>query len=677
MNKPLLIFWIIILLVTGRANAQCTTLGQNPSTAFPVCGTTVFNQTTVPICGSVDLAVPGCTGGAGGANYQNKNPFWYKFTCFQSGTLAFKITPIDLNDDYDWQLYDITGRDPNDVFTTPSLIVTGNWAGTYGVTGASSTGLNHIQCASDPAAHENTFAQSPKLIAGHEYLLLVSHFTETQSGYGLQFTGGTAVITDPKLPALLGGEAACDSRHIMIRLNKKMKCKSLAADGSDFTINTSVTSIISASSVQCASGFDMDSIVLTLNNPLPPGTFKVSVKTSSIDGNTLLDNCDRGVPVGDNVSFVVYPLTPTPMDSLTKLKCAPISVELVFKKNILCSSLAGNGSDFIVTGPSPVTVLSASGLNCKNGLSKKIIVNFSSPIQLGGVYTITLQQGSDGNTLFDECSQETPAGSSLPFTVADTVNADFDFAITYACDRNIVSYNYLSRDGVNTWNWTFDDITGSTQQNPVITYSNLRPRTTQLIVSNGVCSDTSVQKIVFDNLLEAHFDISGVVCPDEPAIIVNKSIGRINEWNWKFGNGRVGNTKDPPSQTYIPRASTDYIAIVQLVVKNDYGCYDTVTKGTTVVFSCFIAVPTAFTPNGDGLNDYLYPLSAYKSANMNFTVYNRFGQTVFHSTSWTDKWDGRFKGQGADPGTYVWVLSYINTDTNRRVEQKGTSILIR
>ena len=68
----------------------------------------------------------------GGASYQNKNPFFYQFTCYASGTLGFLITPLAANEDYDWQLYDITGHNPNDIFIDNSLVVTGNWAGTYG-----------------------------------------------------------------------------------------------------------------------------------------------------------------------------------------------------------------------------------------------------------------------------------------------------------------------------------------------------------------------------------------------------------------------------------------------------------------------------------------------------------------------------------------------------------------
>jgi hypothetical protein len=115
LSRPGIAFILIILCsyVKTASGQDCTNLGQTPSTAFPVCGTTVFAQETVPTCHTNDLFVPGCQDGAG---YQNKNPFWYKFTCYSTGSLGFVITPNDLGDDYDWQLYDITGLDPNQVF---------------------------------------------------------------------------------------------------------------------------------------------------------------------------------------------------------------------------------------------------------------------------------------------------------------------------------------------------------------------------------------------------------------------------------------------------------------------------------------------------------------------------------------------------------------------------------
>ena len=230
-------FLIVFLFFRVTAQAQaCTTLGQNPSTAFPVCGTTTFDQTTVPICATNDLSVPGCSGN-GGALYQNKNPFWYKFTCYQSGSLGFVITPNDLTEDYDWQLYDITGRNPDDVYTDPSLVITGNWSGSSGLTGASSSGNSAISCASVPTDNVPTFARWPDLVAGHDYILLISHFSDSQSGYSLSFGGGTAVITDPTLPHLQNATPDCDGKKITLKLNKNMRCSSLTSPGTEFSIS--------------------------------------------------------------------------------------------------------------------------------------------------------------------------------------------------------------------------------------------------------------------------------------------------------------------------------------------------------------------------------------------------------------------------------------------------------
>ena len=661
-----LLFASFSLWSLGQA---CSALGQNPSTAFPVCGTTSFQQNIVPICTNGDLPTPGCSGLAA------KNPFWYKFTCYASGTLSFTITPINQNDDYDWQLYDITGRNPNEVFTNTSLIVTGNWAGTYGNTGASASGVSFIQCGSVPAENKPKFAKSPDLIVGRTYLLMISHFDDTQTGYGLNFNGGTAVITDPKLPAFATADAACDGTKITVKLNKDMKCNSLAANGSDFAVSVPGVGVIAANSSSCSSSFDFNELTITTSSPLPPGTYDVIMQTGS-DGNTILDNCDRPIAAGSKISFTVFPQIPTPFDSITKVKCAPRTLELVFRKNMMCSSVAADGSDFVVTGPSVVTVASAAGVSCINGLSKKINVQLSAPLQVGGIYTISLRTGNDGNTLLDECAQATPA-SSLNFAVADTVNADFSFLINYGCAFNLVNYAHNGANNVNIWQWNFKGNGISSLQNPATIYQKFLPTTTTLIVTNGVCTDSSSQNIIFDNYLKASFEVTPVICPQTPAVFTNNSEGRIVSYSWNFGNGNTSIMKTPIPQNYIPRASTDFIALPQLIVQNDYGCYDTITKPVKVAFSCFITVPSAFTPNGDGRNDYLYPLQAFKAVNLIFRVYDRWGNLVFQGKDFTQKWNGRYKGQEAAAGTYVWMLSYKDVDTGKDFSQKGTSILIR
>ena len=441
-----ILFFTYFISNSTVANAQtCTTLGQTPATAFPVCGTTTFTQSVVPLCSTNNLFVPGCSG-SGNADYENKNPFFYKFTCFVSGTLGFVITPLAANEDYDWQLYDITGRNPNDIFTVNSLVVTGNWSGSYGPTGASSSGVTFIQCASDPAQSNPTFAAMPVLTAGREYLLMVSHFTNTQSGYTLAFGGGTAVITDPKVPKMLSAKADCDGKVITLKLNKQTRCSSVTSSGSEFSLSPSATTVVSAVSTVCTSGFDFDELTITLAAALPNGTFDLVINNGT-DGNTLLDICGTGIAAGDKVSFSYAAPQPIFADSIGKISCTPDSVRVYFPKKINCASISADGSDFIITGPTPVTVVSAGG-NCVNGKTDYVVVKFAAPIFTKGTYQLTLKAGNDGTILIDECGQETPT-QTLPFVTADTVNADYSYNEKLGCQRDTLTFNHNGLHDVN------------------------------------------------------------------------------------------------------------------------------------------------------------------------------------------------------------------------------------
>lgn len=668
MKRSLTLAFLISLSYILAAQ-PCTTPGQTPSTAFPVCGTSVFQQSTVPICRSQNLVVPGCSG----ADYADKNPYWYRFTCFKGGTLGFLIKPNNQGDDYDWQLYDITGKDPNAVYTDRSTIVTGNWAGTFGNTGASSSGVNFIQCASDPADNKNSFAAMPTLIEGHTYILLVSHFTDSQSGYGLSFGGGTAVITDPTTPALKYAEASCNGSILRLKLSKKIKCGSLATDASDFTLTPGTHSITKVTGIGCAGGFDTDSIEIQLSAPLAAGAYSLTIKQGS-DGNTLLDNCDNPIPAADKVDFTVLPLLPTPMDSMAPVTCAPQALKLVFQKPILCSSLAANGSDFSITGPYPVSISQVSG-NCSGAVTREITIQLSQPLYQGGNFTVTLKTGTDGNTILDECTQETPAGSSLSFSVKDTVNADFSYEKNYGCSTDTVNYFHPGGNGVNSWQWSLDDNKTSTQQNPQALYQVFNQKNIRLVVTNGFCTDTSSQTVLLDNFLKADFASYEDNCPNEPVSFTSQAQGKIRQHQWSFGDGGTS-ADESPTHTYSQPYNTRSF-IVNYTVTDSLGCQNSAQKTILVYSSCYLAVPNAFTPNKDGKNDFLRVLNAIKTEKLEFKIYNRWGQLVFKTNNWKQGWDGTVKGTQQGSGVYVWFLTYTDRDTKETRTLRGSATLIR
>lgn len=666
----------LFLFANNSFSQACTTPGQTPTTAFPVCGTTTFLQSSVPICATSDIFVPGCSTLPGAANYQNKNPFFYKFTCFVSGTLGFLIAPLAANEDYDWQLWDITGRNPNDIFlnNNGSMVVSGNWSGTYGNTGASSSGVNYIQCASFPPDNAPTFAAMPNLIAGRDYILMVSHYTDGQSGYNLSFGGGTAVITDPKIPAMESVEPDCNGQVLTLKLNKNIRCNSLSANGSEFTVNPGGIAATSATTTTCSSGFDFDEVTITLASPLTSGTHQLVINNGS-DGNTLLDICGNNIPPGQSVSFDYIIPQPIRADSLGKAPCTPDSILIYFPKKIKCSSITASGSDFSITGPEPVTVTGAYG-NCVNDETRYIVVKLSAPIFTKGTYTLTIQPGIDGSPIFDVCGQPI-LPQSLLFQTADTVNADFQNQLTYGCLTDTLFFSHNGAHDVNFWQWNFNNIPPVFTQTHTIVFPASSTNDIRLIVSNGTCSDTSSKVIVLDNEVRASFTMDNIICPEDGLAVTNTSTGQIDLWRWNYDIVGTSTLKDPPPFLF-PTINREAYYTVKLVAINlTLGCSDSTRRTLTVLDFCLIDVPSAFTPNNDGLNDYFHPHNALKADNYEFKVYNRWGQLLFNSNNWQDKWDGRFKGALQPTAVYVWMLRYTDRVTKQPVFRKGTVTLIR
>lgn len=658
-----LLFCSLLLVLQGQGQ-NCSNPGQTPETAFPVCGTAVFTQATVPLCGGRALPSPACSRDG----LTDVNPFYYRFTCFEPGTLGFSILPKNNTSDYDWEVYDITGRNPSDIFTDGSLVVASNWSGETGETGSGSRGTQQFVCA---GFGKPLWSSMPQLIKGHEYLLLVSHFTQSQSGYDLQFKGGTAIITDPEPPALKGASAHCNAQTIRLKLNKRMRCTSLTASGSEFVILPNNHPVASASPI-CTNSFDTDSVEIRLARPLDPGSYQLAIR-SGTDNNTMLDNCGNGIPEGQLAPFTVVPSLPTRLDSIAPVGCAPSELKLVFRKPVFCNTVAPNGSDFVVLGPYPVTITQAV-LDCQNGLSETITLRLATPLVNAGNFKVVLRRNAGGGTPVDECGNPIPLGE-VNFRVADTVDASFSRTITYGCDSNRVQFVHPGTRGVNQWSWQLDDGKTSTLRNPLVTYTSFDTKDIRLAVSNGVCVDTADIQLPLDNFLSLDFTAIAEECPNEPVQFNSVAVGRGLRHHWNFGDGTT-TTEAKPIHRFVAPLRTGMLNVTYSVT-DSFGCTKAVTKPIRIYSSCTVYMPNAFTPGSDGRNDILRPLNAFRVDGYEFVVFNRWGQEVFRSRDPKQGWNGQVQGVVQNTGTYVWTLRFRELNTGQVREQKGSVVLIR
>lgn len=144
-------------------------------------------------------------------------------------------------------------------------------------------------------------------------------------------------------------------------------------------------------------------------------------------------------------------------------------------------------------------------------------------------------------------------------------------------------------------------------------------------------------------------------------------------YNWTPRNGTIRNPYIP--DPYVrPREA---ITVYTVNGMNEWGCHDSEAVTIQVIFDEEETIPNAFTPNGDGLNDvFRIGKMKYKKL-IDFTIYDRWGQEVYHNPWDPDHgWDGTYNGVAQDIGTYYYSIT-IESASGKLRYYKGDVTLIR
>ncbi len=90
-----------------------------------------------------------------------------------------------------------------------------------------------------------------------------------------------------------------------------------------------------------------------------------------------------------------------------------------------------------------------------------------------------------------------------------------------------------------------------------------------------------------------------------------------------------------------------------------------------------VYVPTAFTPNNDHKNDEFKVLGSELIEQMDFKIFNRYGQLVFETKDKNRGWNGRLGGVQAPLGAYIYLLTYKKYNASKTVFIKNSFVLLR
>ncbi len=129
------------------------------------------------------------------------------------------------------------------------------------------------------------------------------------------------------------------------------------------------------------------------------------------------------------------------------------------------------------------------------------------------------------------------------------------------------------------------------------------------------------------------------------------------------------------SKQYTEFTAVDDV-LYHIEIINKYSCRTTDTLQMLVLKKPGYYLPTAFTPNGDGLNDVVKPYLVGMKSLKSFSIFNRWGNLVFYTTKYGEGWDGKYKGITQNAGVYVWILEFID-DRDKKISEKGTLTIVR
>ena len=266
-------------------------------------------------------------------------------------------------------------------------------------------------------------------------------------------------------------------------------------------------------------------------------------------------------------------------------------------------------------------------------------------------------------------------------SMIQTVRSHFipvaDFGVPEPCWNGGTAFFDSSAVGsaeIITWTWDFGDGSNpDTTQNPAHQYGAPGAYDITLSVTSefGCAHDTTITVLI--NLGPV---ASFTADPPSANLFVDVNFtdqtvengAPLAEWDWDFGDGDSSDVQNPV-HAFDFEGEYD----VELIVTDELGCVDTAYLVVPIYHGPL--VPSAFSPNGDGNNDFLMILGG-NFRWIDFTVYNNWGEIVFRTKDKeSEGWDGTYKDEPQPLGVYVYTAKVITYDGKEHILSGDVSLI--
>jgi gliding motility-associated-like protein len=657
--------FVSIVLVFLFAADLCAQSVSDCNGAIQLCEDVYTEANATSTFGTIFEPTGACNNGA------ETSSMWYTFTVTQSGNMGFVLNPSDIDADYDWGMFNITDNGCAGIMNGTSPEVSCNSYGLFfgsGPTGISTANGGSGNSNGPGDLNGPTFNGDLNVVAGQTYALVVMNWSNSSSGYSIDFSNSTASLFDDINPTILDVTTDCNSPGVVVEFDENIVTTSIQPV--DFQL-TGPSGNVTINSIQLPApnspGNPSVTLIPTLGN-LPPGNYTLSISDLAGYVNDACGNTATG-----SFDFVVSPLAVSVFAGNDTVICPGTNANLLASGNFTSVQW--------LNGPATASysVLNAGNYQVTatlNGCSLTDVVNVSIATlpnwNLGPDVTTCADQPYSYTTSQSVLWGNGTTSTSLPISASGMIYGTYfyngcpmpDSAFvtlvspptidlgpdTTLCTGASLSFSFNEQV---TWN-------GSTLSS---TYVANSPGLVIASYSDGVCN-------VFDSILISIL---------EPIVI---PIG--NNYTYCQGDTVTLTATSPTAEYFLWFDGSD-LSTHPFYESGNYSVTvsnicETVSRNWNMEFddcNIYVYVPNSFTPNGDGINDVWYPeISGWTE--METLVFNRWGEIIFSSSNPNTPWIGEVRSGSyfAPEGVYSYVIKAKFTSGEAR-EFNGFISLIR